>query len=42
MLGKMAGLPQSQMHLVDVRDVAQSHLNAITIPEAAGNRFMLV
>ena len=27
---------------MDVRDVAQAHINAITIPEAAGNRFMLV
>ena len=30
------------MALVDVRNVAQAHVNAILIPEAAGNRFMLV
>ena len=28
--------------LVDVRDVAEAHLNACTIPEAGGNRFVLV
>jgi dihydroflavonol-4-reductase len=42
LLGKMPGIPHSQMQLVDVRDVAQAHLNAILIPEAAGNRFLLV
>ena len=42
LLGLMPGLPRSQLQLVDIRDVAQAHLNAITIPEAAGNRFLLV
>jgi len=42
LLGKMPGLPHSQIQIVDVRDVAQAHLNAINLPEAAGNRFMLV
>ena len=30
------------MALVEVRDVARAHLNALTIPEAANKRFLLV
>ncbi len=34
-------VPPSNLVLVDVRDVATSHLRAMTIPEAAGQRFVL-
>ena len=34
----MPMLPKINMVCVDVRDVARAHINAITIPEAAGNR----
>ena len=34
-------LPASNFGVVDVRDVATSHLRAMTIPEAAGQRFVL-
>jgi hypothetical protein len=30
------------MPIVDVRDVATAHLNAVLVPEAANKRFMLV
>ena len=39
--GRMKGLPHIQVHLVDVRDVAQAHINAIEIPEAANRRYIL-
>lgn len=42
MTGKYPGQPRIQMAIVDVREVALAHLNAITIPEAAGRRFILV
>ena len=35
-------MPKVQMATVDVRDVAQAHLNAILFPAAANKRFMLV
>ena len=34
----MPMLPKINMACVDVRDVARSHINAMTIPEAAGKR----
>lgn len=36
------GLARIKFGLVDVRDVAQAHYLAMTIPEAAGNRFICV
>ena len=41
MTGKMPGAPKIQMPVVDVRDVAQAHLNGIKLPEAGNNRFAL-
>ena len=35
MNGKFPGMPVVQMPLVDVREVAQAHLNGIKLPEAA-------
>jgi len=40
--GKLPGLARIQFNGVDVRDVAAAHLAAMTIPEAAGNRFPCV
>ena len=34
-------LPKINMVVIDVRDVARAHINAMTIPEAAGNRHIL-
>jgi len=34
LLGLLPGLPQVWFPIVDVRDVAQAHLNAIKVPEA--------
>ena len=34
-------LPKVMLPVVDVRDVAQAHINAMTIPEAAGNRHIV-
>jgi len=39
LLGKMPGLPNAYMSTVDVRDVAEAHVRAMVIPEAAGKRF---
>ena len=39
---KMPALPLIKLGIVDVRDVAQAHLEAIKLPDAAGNRFLLV
>ena len=41
LLKEWPALPLTQIMAVDVRDVAEAHLNAITIPEAAGHRFIL-
>ena len=38
--GRMPGLPRLGFNLVDVRDVADLHLKAMTAPEAAGQRFI--
>jgi len=35
-------VPKVKFALVDVRNVAEAHLQAILRPEAAGKRFMLV
>lgn len=40
-LGKAPGVPKIQFGLVDVRDVALAHLNALKVPEAANKRFIL-
>jgi len=42
MMKEMPTLPLVGMPLVDVRDVAEAHLQAILKPEAANKRFMLV
>lgn len=39
--GKYPGLPRLNMSVVDVREVAQAHLEAVLRPEAAGKRFIL-
>jgi dihydroflavonol-4-reductase len=36
---EVPGLPHIQWNIVDVRDVAAAHISAMTIPEAAGQRF---
>src|SRR5262249_35407368 len=38
--GKVPGLPQLGFNFVDVRDVADLHVRAMTAPEAAGQRFI--
>ena len=40
--GKVPGLPRLSFGLVDVRDVADLHLRAMTAPAAAGERFLAV
>jgi nucleoside-diphosphate-sugar epimerase len=40
--GAMPGLPQVAFGIVDVRDVADLHLRAMTDPAAAGERFLAV
>lgn len=39
--GKYPGTPKVMMPLVDVRDVAQAHLQAIKVDEAKNKRFVL-
>ena len=41
LMGVMPGLPKMWFPIVDVRDVAQAHLNAIKVPEFANKRFAL-
>jgi len=38
--GRVPGLPRLGFNLVDVRDVADLHLKAMTAPQAAGQRFI--
>lgn len=38
--GKVPGVPRIGFNIVDVRDVADLHLRAMTAPEAAGQRFI--
>jgi nucleoside-diphosphate-sugar epimerase len=40
--GKMPGTPRLYLGAVDVRDVAELHLRAMTDPAAAGERFLAV
>ena len=40
--GALPGLPRVTFGVVDVRDVADLHLKAMTAPEAAGERFLAV
>ncbi len=40
--GSMPGTPKTAFGLVDVRDVADLHLRAMTAPEAAGERFLAI
>lgn len=42
MMGEMPGLPSVNIGIVDVRDVARAHLNAVKDDTAANKRFMLV
>lgn len=39
--GKMRALPDLHVPVVDVRDVALAHIQAMTTPSAAGERFLL-
>lgn len=38
---EMPGVPRLMFSLVDVRDVADAHVRAMTVPEAAGRRFIV-
>ncbi|OLT10034.1 epimerase [Pseudonocardia sp. CNS-139] len=38
--GRMPGVPRIGLEVVDVRDVADLHVRAMTAPEAAGERFL--
>ena len=38
--GRVPGLPRMGFNIVDVRDVADLHIRAMTSPEAAGQRFI--
>jgi dihydroflavonol-4-reductase len=38
--GKMPGVPRIGLEIVDVRDLADIHIRAMTSPEAAGQRFL--
>jgi nucleoside-diphosphate-sugar epimerase len=40
--GSMPAIPKLSMGLVDVRDVADLHLRAMTAPEAVGQRFLAI
>ncbi|MBN1528990.1 MAG: aldehyde reductase [Thermoleophilaceae bacterium] len=40
--GAMPGLPNVAFGIVDVRDVADLHVRAMTAPEAAGERFLAI
>lgn len=39
--GRLPGLPRIGFTIVDVRDVADAHIRAMTVPEAAGERFIV-
>lgn len=41
MKGKLPAVPDVSFGIVDVRDVAEAHLRAMTMPGAAGRRFIL-
>jgi nucleoside-diphosphate-sugar epimerase len=38
--GKMRGIPRIGLEIVDVRDLVDVHIRAMTSPEAAGQRFL--
>ncbi len=38
--GRLPGLPPLAFTMVDVRDVAEAHMRALEVPEAAGERFI--
>ena len=38
--GKMRGIPRVGLEIVDVRDLADVHIRAMTSPDAAGQRFL--
>src|SRR5262249_46809862 len=38
--GAMPGVPRIGLEVVDVRDLADLHIRAMTVPEAAGERFL--
>ena len=38
--GRVPGVPRLGFNIVDVRDVADLHIRAMTAPEAAGQRFI--
>jgi len=40
-IGDLKEVPASNIGIVDVRDVARAHLKAMTLPEAAGKRFIV-
>ena len=40
LLGGMPAIPRLGFSFVDVRDVADLHMRAMTAPEAAGERFL--
>ncbi|HXQ46308.1 MAG TPA: NAD-dependent epimerase/dehydratase family protein [Caulobacteraceae bacterium] len=40
MTGRVPGVPRLGFNVVDVRDVADLHIRAMTMPEAAGERFI--
>lgn len=39
--GRLPAVPDITLGIVDVRDVARAHLQAMTVPDAAGRRFIL-
>jgi nucleoside-diphosphate-sugar epimerase len=39
--GRYPALPDFRVPVVDVRDVAAAHVSALTVPEAAGERFII-
>jgi len=41
MSGAFPGMPKIMFPIVDVRDVALAHLQALKIPEARNQRFVL-
>lgn len=42
MMNDFPGIPKISMDVVDVRDLAQAHLQAVLVDEAAGHRFLLI
>lgn len=40
--GKMTVVPRQRFGVADVRDVADAHIQAMTVPEAAGQRFLVL